>query len=152
MRSNAARDWEDKTVVNARPAERFSADPGPPQDGPRALPTLFDEEEDDEEATRAALTRVHSMPSALLRASKGDGGTPAHLSPSEALIPLVVLGDAAVEDANASDVSRSGIREHPRRELFVAVRAPAVQRPRAMEVAVAVLITLAAICALLVTR
>jgi hypothetical protein len=142
MRSNAVSDWDDKTVVNARPAERFIAKERPASKAPHALPTLFDETDNDAEPTAARLTRVHSLPSDLLRAARPVAVPAAQPVPSEAALPPVMV------DVNDSEVRRSGVRIQPRTVPPARARRARVTQTRVLLVAVSVLSTLAGLVAL----
>ena len=59
-------DWEEKTAIDARPAERFASEA---DTGERALPDLFAEVDDTEEMSGDEVTRVRDVPSEILRAA-----------------------------------------------------------------------------------
>jgi hypothetical protein len=91
----------------------------------RHLPTLFDEEED--ETTPEAHSRIHSMPIGLLRTMSPRGSVrPPSLRPPHRPPSLVVPAELEAEERNERQVTRSGVRRHastrPRRAARISTR------------------------------
>jgi hypothetical protein len=146
VRSNAAKDWKEKTLVDAAPAERLPpADGSDVRRGPQALPKLFDEVDDDDK------TRVQPMPSELLRAARRHPASAPPI-PSDSLIPLIVVDDDFTDGAHPPEVSNSGVRIQAPKAPSAKAHPARAARPRVLLVAVVVLVALATVSALLVLR
>jgi hypothetical protein len=136
VKSNAAGDREDQTIVDAVPAEKVGRRKKKAPEASRAVPQLSVE-------TAPEETRIHHMPSELLRAARGQGGPLPHALSSEPLIPLFYVDDE-LEDAHASEVSHSGVRIQPNMASRTEVPAARAPRPSMVAIGAAVLAMIAA--------
>jgi hypothetical protein len=144
--ASTRRDWEEKTIVNGRPAREFAEEATDEFNVSRDLPGLFDDEDD--EPTLGSQTLPHAMPSGLVRETARRPARSTRPPPKE--LPSLVIAVDVDEDAGEPPVTHSGFRNVAAR--LRSVRPRLVRRWVWLVAPAAILAAIGAVVALLATR